>query len=93
MTTLITADDVMIAQRYDNVDAHFIEELIKGAEAFLKSAGAYHETNELTKTAMHLIIGNWLENRALDYKDYKNTDNFSIGIRSIITQLQHSYEV
>lgn len=90
MGTLITVEDVMIAQRYDEVDAPFIKDLIKGAEAFLKSAGAYHETDELTKTAMHLIVGNWLENRALDYKDYKNTESFSIGIRSIISQLQHS---
>ncbi|MBS4762115.1 head-tail connector protein [Carnobacteriaceae bacterium zg-ZUI252] len=87
---LITAEDVMISQRYDEADKPFIKELIDGATAFLKSAGAYHENNPLTKTALHLIVGNWLENRALDYRDYKNTENMSIGIRSVITQLQYS---
>lgn len=89
---LVSVDDVMVAQRYDELEEPFIQELINGAEAFLIGAGAYHEDNELTKTAIHLIVGNWLENRALDYADYKNTNNFSIGIRSIITQLQYYSE-
>lgn len=87
--SLVTVAEIMVAQRYDELDEPFIQDLIDGAEAYLKNAGAYHENNELTKTAIHLIVGNWLENRSLDYQDYKNTHHFSIGIRSIITQLQY----
>ena len=87
--SLVTVEDIQVAQRYDELDAPFIEDLIEGAVAYLKGAGAYHEDNPLTKTAIHLIVGNWLENRALDYTDFKNTENFSVGIRSIITQLQY----
>lgn len=86
---LVSVSDILVAQRYEEEDAPFIETLIYGAVAFLQSAGAYHEENPLTETAIHLIVGNWLENRALDYRDYKNTHRFPIGIQAIISQLQY----
>lgn len=87
--SLVSVEDILIAQKYDEDEAPFIKSLIDGAVAFLQGAGAYHEDNKLTKTAIHLIVGNWLENRALDYRDYKNTHMFPIGIQAIITQLQY----
>ncbi|MBF0780509.1 MULTISPECIES: head-tail connector protein [unclassified Granulicatella] len=87
---LVSVEDVLIAQKYEEDEAPFIQSLIDGAVAFLQGAGAYHEDNELTITAIHLMVGNWLENRALDYREYKNTHMFPIGIQAIITQLQYA---
>lgn len=86
---LVSVEDILNAQKYDEEEAPFIQSLLDGAVAFLQGAGAYHEENDLTTTAIHLIVGNWLENRALDYRDYKSTHMFPIGIQAIITQLQY----
>lgn len=85
----VSVESILVAQRYDVEDEEFVETLLEGAEAFLKSAGAYHENNALTDTAIHLIVGCWLENRELSFTEYKNTNQFPIGIQSIITQLQY----
>lgn len=87
----VSVETIALAQRYDEIEYPFIEELLYGAVAFLQNAGAY-KNNSLTRVAIHLIVGNWLENRDLHYSDYKNTNQFPIGIQSIITQLQYVEE-
>lgn len=89
-TTLISVESVLKSQHYEEDEADFVSMLIQGAIAFLKGAGAYDERNELTKTALILIVGCWLENRDGNFTDYKNVRDFPLGIRSIITQLQYT---
>lgn len=86
---LITAQEIADAQHYDADELDTIGTFILGAEAFLKGAGAYHPDNDLTKIAVILIVGNWLQNREQDYAEYKNVKDFPIAVRGIITQLQY----
>lgn len=90
MGMLITAQELADAQHYSEDELETIETLILGAEAFLKGAGAYHPDNDLSKVAVILIVGNWLQNREQDYTDYRDVNDFPIAIRGIITQLQYT---
>jgi hypothetical protein len=47
----------------------------------------------LTRTAVILIVGNWLQNREQDYTDYRSVKDFPIAIRGIIAQLQYHSSV
>lgn len=93
MPSLITAKELADAQHYDESEHETIQMFIDGAEAFLQGAGAYHIDNPLTRTAVILIVGNWLQNREQDYTDYRSVKDFPIAIRGIITQLQYHSSV
>lgn len=86
---LVSAEDIMQAQRYDDEEKPFITTLILAAEAFLENAGAMRRQNLLTPAVIHLIVGFWLENRESEYTDYRDPEDFPIGMRSLIVQLQY----
>lgn len=86
----IMAKEICDAQHYPEDELPFITELTHGAVSFLKNAGAYDENIPLTRTAITLIVGHWLEHRESNYKDFRNIGDFSIGIESVITQLKYS---
>lgn len=90
LSLLVTAQEVADAQRYDFDDeVDFITTLIKGAQALLYNAGAWKPDNPLTKTAIHLIVGHWLENRDLMGPDYKSVDKLPIGITAVINSIRY----
>ncbi len=93
MSSLITAEELANAQHYDESEHDTIQMFIDGAEAFLEGAGAFHIDNPLTRTAIILIVGNWLQNREQDYTDYRSVKDFPIAIRGIIAQLQYHSSV
>lgn len=86
---LISAEDVLQAQRYDDDEKAFVTVLIMAAEAFLENAGAMRRKNLLTPAVIHLIVGFWLENRESEYTDFNEPDDFPLGMRSLIVQLQY----
>lgn len=87
---LVTPEEVMEAQRYEEEDRQFITNLLWGATAYLQTAGAYVTENPLTKTALHLIVGFWLENRDMLNSDFVKTGDFPIGVTAIVNSLQYS---
>ena len=86
----LMAEEICDAQHYSEDELPFVTELTYGAVSFLKNAGAYDERIPLTRTAITLIVGHWLEHRESNYKDFRNIGDFSIGIESIITQLKYT---
>lgn len=89
---LVSPQDVLDAQRYDPEELPFVKTLVLGAEAFLKSAGAYREQNDLTPTVIHLIVGFWLDNRDSNYTEYVKIGDFPLGVQALVTSLQYSAE-
>lgn len=87
---LVTPEEVMEAQRYEEEDREFIVTLLWGATAYLQTAGAYVTENPLTKTALHLIVGHWLENRDMLNTNYVKTGDFPIGVTAIVNSLQYA---
>lgn len=86
---LVSVQEVADAQRYDADDEReFIESLIIGSQALLFNAGAWRSENPMTKVAIHLIVGHWLENRDLMGFDYKTIDRLPIGIQALINSLR-----
>lgn len=86
---IVTADEILLEQRYDEEERPYIEKLIQGAIGFLIGADAYKPKQPLCKVAISLMVGAWLENRDASFTEYRQANMFSIGLRSIITQLQY----
>lgn len=89
MTLLIEPADLMDDLGFFEEREEYIQSLIVGAQSLLANAGAFHPTVPLTKTAVHLIVGHWLENRDSMNYDYKHTKGLPINIQAIINSLQH----
>lgn len=88
---IVTPQEIAKIHRYDEVEElSFITDLIKGAEFFLFTAGAYKPNNPLTKTVIELIVGFWLDNRESNYTDYIKIGQFPLGMQSLIMSLQYS---
>ena len=49
---IVTPQEIATIHRYDEEELPFITDLIKGAEFFLFTAGAYKPTNPLTKAVV-----------------------------------------
>ena len=89
---LVTPEEVLDSQHYDEGELFFVTTLILGAEAFLRNADAYREQNDLTPAVIHLIVGFWLDNRDSNYTEYVKIGDFPLGIQSLVTQLKYSPE-
>lgn len=63
---------------------------MKGAIAFLKGAGAFRESNELTETVILLIVGFWMDNRELNFSEFKNIKDFPLGMQGLLNSLKYS---
>jgi len=85
---LVTVEDLLLALRYDDEERPYLETLIPACKAFLQIAGAYDETNPLTKSVMLQIIGFWADNRELNHADFVKIGQFPIGIQSLINSLR-----
>lgn len=86
---LLTPSDVADAHRYGNDEHKLIEDFILGAQALLHNAGAFRPENPMTKTAVQLMVGHWLENRDGMNYEYKNIESLPYALRSIIYSLQY----
>ena len=90
---IVTPQEIARIHKYDEVEElSFITDLIKGAEFFLFTAGAYKPTNPLTKAVIELIVGFWLDNRESNYTDYVKIGQFPLGMQSLILSIKYSQE-
>lgn len=89
---IVTPQEIATIHRYDEEELPFITDLIKGAEFFLFTAGAYKPTNPLTKAVTELIVGFWLDNRESNYTDYIKIGQFPLGMQSLILSIKYSQE-
>ena len=87
---IVTPQEIATIHRYDEEELPFIVDLIKGAEFFLYTAGAYKPTNPLTKAVTELIVGFWLDNRESNYTDYIKIGQFPLGMQSLILSVKYS---
>ena len=87
---IVTPQEIATIHRYDEEELPFIVDLIKGAEFFLYTAGAYKPTNPLTKAVTELIVGFWLDNRESNYTDYIKIGQFPLGRQSLILSVKYS---
>lgn len=89
---IVTPQEIATIHRYDEEELPFIIDLIRGAEFFLFTAGAYKPTNPLTKAVTELIVGFWLDNRESNYTDYIKIGQFPLGMQSLILSIKYSQE-
>lgn len=87
---IVTADKLLTALKYDESEIDTLEMFRQGAIAVLKNAGAYRETNDLTSTVVTLIVGFWMDNRELNFTDFKNIRDFPLGMQALMNQLKYS---
>lgn len=87
---IVTPQEIATIHRYDEEELPFIIDLIRGAEFFLFTAGAYKPTNPLTKAVTELIVGFWLDNRESNYTDYIKIGQFPLGMQSLILSVKYS---
>lgn len=89
LNPLLTPKEVADAHRYGEEEHPVIERYILGAQALLHNAGAFHPSNPMTKVAVDLIVGHWLENRDGMNYDQKNIYSLPYALKSIIYSLQY----
>lgn len=87
---LVEPLSVLESLKYDEGELPTVISMVAGAEAFLKIAGAYRESNELTPVVILSIVGFWMDNRESNYSEYKSAGDFPLGLNSLITMLQLS---
>lgn len=86
----LTAEHLLNALKYDESEIDTIIVFMKGAEAVLRNAGAYRETNDLTSVVIMLTVGFWMDNRELNFTDFKNIGDFPLGMQALMNQLKYS---
>ena len=87
---IVTPEEILVQQRYEEEELPFIKDLILGAEFFLYNAGAYKPKLPATKITVSLMVGFWLDNRDSNYTDFVKIGDFPLGIASMITSLQYA---
>lgn len=89
LNPLLTPEEVANAHRYGEDEYKLIEDSILGAQALLSNAGAFRPESPMTKIAIQLIVGHWLENRDGMNYEYKNVESLPYALKSIIYSLQY----
>lgn len=87
---LIEPTEVLNSLKYDEAELPTVTNMVYGAEAFLKIAGAYREQNALSPVVVLAICGFWMDNRESNYSEYKSAGDFPLGLNSMVTMLQHA---
>ena len=89
-TPIVEAKDVADVHRYGEDEYPLIANLVLGAQALLHNAGAFKPNNHMTKTAVIMIVGHWLENRdAMNY-DFKHANNLPFSLKALVHSLQYA---
>lgn len=85
----VTPETLLTALKYDESEIVTIETFFHGAVAFLENAGAYRANNKLTGVVVTLIVGYWMDNRELNFSEFKNVGDFPLGMQALINQLRY----
>ena len=89
MTPVLSAEQLADDFRYGEDEIKNIEDLVLGAQALLNNAGAFKPHDPMTKVAVKLIVGHWLENRDSMNYDYKEANKLPYSLKAIIHSLQY----
>lgn len=89
MTPIVSEEEVADDFRYNEDEYNSIKDLILGAQALLDNAGAFKPDNPMTKVAVKMIVGHWLENRDSMNYDYKSVNGLPYTLQAIIYSLQY----
>lgn len=86
---LVPTEDIRNALKYDEEETVFLDMLNMGAESFLEGAGALRVDLPLTRTVIVMMVGFWVDNRELNYSEFKDPKDFPLGIAAMINSLRY----
>lgn len=92
LAPIVTAEEILAIHRYNPEEIPFVKDLVLGAQALLHNAGAWKPSNKMTKVAVELIVGYWLENRDSMNFEYRAVENLPIAVQGVIYSLQYAPE-
>lgn len=83
------SEALLLALKYDEDEKDTIELFLSGAIAVLENADMYKPNNKVTDVVLTQMVGFWMDNREVNYTDFKKIGDFPIGLQGLMNQLKY----
>ena len=86
----ISPQEILESLKYDEAELPTVTLMTLASIEILKQAGAYRESSDLVPLVIISMVGFFMDNREVNYTEYKDVKDFPLGVTSLITVLQYS---